>query len=58
MGTKRSGNSLPKELRKRQVDEHEIEQIRDGLPKVIEYWNMVKQEMDELLDKAKAFHVE
>jgi hypothetical protein len=39
-------------------DEQEIKEIKNGLPKVIEYWDMVKQEMDLLLDKAKAFHVE
>jgi tetrahydromethanopterin S-methyltransferase subunit G len=38
--------------KKRKVDEHEIEQIRDGLPKVIEYWEMVKSEMDQLLTAA------
>jgi hypothetical protein len=53
MATKRSGSSLPSEPKKRQVDEHEIEQIKNGLPKVIEYWEMVKQEMDLLLDKTR-----
>jgi hypothetical protein len=34
-------------------DEQEIREIKNGLPKVIEYWDMVKQEMDDLLDKAR-----
>jgi hypothetical protein len=34
-------------------DEQEIREIQNGLPKVIEYWEMVKQEMDLLLDVAR-----
>jgi hypothetical protein len=58
MGMKKSESSLPSEKRKRQVDEHEIEQIKDGMPKVREYWNMVNIELTESgfvisIDKAR-----
>jgi hypothetical protein len=29
----------------------EIEELRQGQPKVREYWDMVKQEMEQLLTK-------
>jgi hypothetical protein len=40
---------MPSGPRKPQDGKHEaeIDEIKNGLPKVIEYWEMVKQEMDQ-----------
>jgi hypothetical protein len=38
---------MPNEKRKPKGEEREIRELKYGLPKVIEYWEMVKQEMDE-----------
>jgi hypothetical protein len=36
---------------KQEVEMIEIEELRQGQPKVREYWDMVKQEMEQLLTK-------
>jgi hypothetical protein len=47
-------NTTSSESPKRPDAKHEAEivEIKDGLPKVKEYWEMVKKEMDTLLDNA------
>ncbi len=49
--TQKLKSGMPNEPRKRQDGKHEaeIEEVRNGLPKVIEYWQMVKEEMDDFL---------
>ena len=66
--TRKQRSANLSEPKRRQADEQEIKDIQNGLPKVIEYWDfvakeveelrgsdedMVKQEMDDLLDKAR-----
>jgi hypothetical protein len=47
--TKKRKSGMPSGPRKPQDGKHEaeIDEIKNGLPKVIEYWEMVKQEMDQ-----------
>ena len=41
-------NDTESGTKKRQANEREIEKVKNGLPKVIGYWEMVQKEIDTL----------